>query len=366
MKVFLVHWLMLFGCLWTGLAWATNVVFISPGTETDGYWRSYVRVMQSAAATTGMTLTVLHSDRDTRKLLAMARETLQGSVRPDYLLFSNELNVAPEILRLSQGSGVKLFAVNNTFTADQLRILGDLPSRYPDFIGSLVGNDEEGGYLTAKRLISLAAPVAEGATLEMLAFSGTNTTPVSLYREMGMRRALAEHPEVHLRQIVLSGWRRDRALEQARVLLNRYPDIRLIWSANEQMAFGAMDALRERGGQPGRDILFSAINGTALSLQAQLDGRLSVVATGHFTLGGWAMILLHRYDTAQRQTHKQAGSRVIQVLHLVERQDAPRFLEATMHEHYRLDVQAFNVSATGEDSPFSLKNMLPRAHPSAR
>ncbi|RMT84411.1 ABC transporter substrate-binding protein [Pseudomonas viridiflava] len=366
MKVSVVRLAVLLGCMWASSAWAATVVFISPGTESDGYWRSYVRVMQSAARTTGMTLTVLYSDRDTRKLLAMARETLQGSSRPDYLVFSNELNVAPEILRLSLGSRVKLFAVNNTLTADQVRILGDLPTRYPDFIGSLVGNDEEGGYLTAKRLISLYPHPAPGEVIEMLAFSGTSTTPVSLYREQGLRRALSEHPEVHLRQIVLGGWQRHRALEQARVLFNRYPDIRLIWSANEQMAFGAMDALRERGGQPGRDMLFSAINGTSMSLQAQLEGRLSVVATGHFTLGGWAIILLHRYDTAHRQTRMQTGARTVEVLHLVEREDAKRFLEATRGEGYRLDVQAFNVNASGEDSPFSLKNMLPTGQPNAR
>ncbi|NAT38941.1 sugar ABC transporter substrate-binding protein, partial [Pseudomonas syringae pv. actinidifoliorum] len=68
-------------------------------------------------------------------------------------------------------------------------------------------------------------------------------------------------------------------------LFRRYPQTRLVWAANEQMAFGAMDALREKGGKPGEDVLFSAINGTALSLQAQLNGSLSAVATGHFTVG---------------------------------------------------------------------------------
>ncbi|MFA0996376.1 MULTISPECIES: ABC transporter substrate-binding protein [Pseudomonas syringae group] len=359
MKSLFAGWLIVVGCVWDGSAFAASVVFLSPGTETDGYWQSHARVMQTAANTTGMSLKILYTDRDTRKLLALARETLQGYVRPDYLMFSNELNVAPEILRMSTGSGVKLFAVNNTLTADQIRILGDLPTRYPDFIGSLVGNDEEGGYLTAKRLISLVLPVAEGQVVDMLAFSGTNTTPVSLQREKGMLRALSEHPEVHLRQIALGGWRRDRAVEQARVLFRRYPQTRLVWAANEQMAFGAMDALREKGGKPGEDVLFSAINGTALSLQAQLNGSLSAVATGHFTLGGWAIILLHRYDTAQKQARQQVGARTIDVLHLVEPHDTQRFLDATRDERYRLDIQAFNVGAFGEESPFSLKSMLP-------
>ncbi|MFH7423184.1 sugar ABC transporter substrate-binding protein, partial [Pseudomonas syringae pv. tagetis] len=77
--------------------------------------------MQTAADTTGMSLKILYTDRDTRKLHAIAREVLQGYVRQDYLMFSNELNVAPEILLMSTVSGVKLFAVNNTLTADQIR-----------------------------------------------------------------------------------------------------------------------------------------------------------------------------------------------------------------------------------------------------
>ncbi|MFJ4143112.1 ABC transporter substrate-binding protein [Pseudomonas sp. NPDC089734] len=367
MNGFVFFCLTVFGGLWSGSLLAASVVFLSPGFASDGYWQSYERVMQSAAGATGMSLKVLYTDRDTRKLLDMARETLQGPrARPDYLVFSNELNVAPEILRLSVGSGVKLLAVNNTLTGDQRRILGDMSVRYPDFIGSLVGNDEEGGYLTAKRLISLYPERADGQPVEMLAFSGTNSTPVSLAREQGMRRALAEYPHIHLRQIVLGGWRRDRAQEQARVLLKRYPNIRLIWAANEQMAFGAMDALREQGGEPGKDVFFSAINGTTLSLQAQLNGRLSAVATGHFTIGGWAMLLLHDYDTADVRTRAGIGERSVRVLQLVEPADTRRFLEAAKVENYHLDMQAFKRASSDDDSPFALKNMLPQVPPATK
>ncbi|SOS26904.1 sugar ABC transporter substrate-binding protein [Pseudomonas syringae pv. avii] len=112
--------------------------------------------------------------------------------------------------------------------------------------------------------------------------------------------------------------------------------------------------------------MFSAINGTALSLQAQLHGSLSAVATGHFTLGGWAIILLHRYETAQKQTRQQVGARTIDVLHVVEPQDTQRFLDATRDERYRLDTQAFNVGVFGEESPFSLKSMLPPVGPDGK
>jgi ABC-type sugar transport system substrate-binding protein len=343
------------GC-WLSSASAASVVFLSPGPLSDGYWSAYARFMQAAANRLGMTLTVRYSNRDTRELVELARDALQGPSRPDYLVFSNELNVAPEILRLSQDSGVKLFAVNNTLTDDQIRILGDLPQRYPNFLGSLVGDDEEGGYLTAKKLIRLSPSVKAGQVVEMLAFSGTNTTPVSLKREQGMYRALAEHPEIHLRQIVLGGWRRDRAFEQARVLLKRYPNIRLVWAANDQMAFGAMDAVREIGGEPGKDVLFSSINWSPPSLDALQDGRISVVVGGHFMLGGLAMVLLHDYDAIERGARKAIGARQARVMQLVTRVDVKAIRNFSKRDDYGVDVLSFSLIGRppGTEYAFSL------------
>ncbi|MCF5279977.1 sugar ABC transporter substrate-binding protein, partial [Pseudomonas syringae] len=88
MKALYAGWLVLCSCLWVGETQAASVVFLSPGAESDGYWLSYSRVMQTAADTTGMSLKILYTERDTRKLLDLARATLQGDERPDYLLFS--------------------------------------------------------------------------------------------------------------------------------------------------------------------------------------------------------------------------------------------------------------------------------------
>jgi ABC-type sugar transport system substrate-binding protein len=342
------------GNLWVGGAWAASVVFLNPGAAPDPYWSSYSRFMQSAADKLGMDLRIYYTSRDTRILLGYARDALQGVDRPDYLVFSNELNVAPEILRLSVGSGVKLMAVNNTFTANQLEILGDLSKGYPDFLGSLVGNDEEGGYLSATRLIELHPPATPGEPIEMLAFSGTNGTPVSLLREKGMLRAVAEHPHVRLRQVVLGGWRRDRAEEQALMLLKRYPKVTLIWAANDLMAFGAMDAVKAFSKQPGKDVLFGAINDSTAALQAQLEERLNVVVGGHFTLGGWALVLLHDYDQAAPGTRRPIGDMRVRSLQLKERRDVMSYMSANLRDDYGIDVRQYTRgrSPEGLDSPF--------------
>ena len=334
------------GCLWASQSMAVSVVFLNPGPASDVYWQAYARFMQAAAEKFEMSLEVIYTDRDTRKLLTFAREALQGTHRPDYLVFSNELNVAPEILRLSTGSGVKLFAANNTLTPNQIAILGDLTQSYPDFIGSLVGNDEEAGYLTASQLFHLGSATAKGQPMDLLAFAGTNNTPVSLKREQGMYRALAEHPEVHLRQIVLGGWRKDRALEQARILLRRYPDTRLVWTANDQMAFGVMAAVAETGRQPGKDVLFSSINWAPASLDAVLDGRLNVTAGGHFMLGGLAMVLLHDYEATDPAARKNMGAREAQLMRLLVVGDIPRIRSASQRDDFGIDVR--NLSLVGK------------------
>lgn len=341
-------------------AQAASVLFLNPGTSQETFWVSYSQFMQAAAKNLGMDLQIQYAERNAETTLKQAREALQGPSRPDYLVFSNELYVAPEILRLAQGSGVKLFLVNNGLTADQMRLLGAQPDKYPDWLGSLVPNNEEGGYLMLKELIRLHGPVAPGEVIELVAFSGLKITPAAQQREQGMMRALAEHPEVRLRQLVYGGWTRERAYEQARLLFKRYPQTSLVWSANDEMAFGAMQAYTETGGQPGKDVLFSAINNSAAALQALLEGRLSVLLGGHFTLGGWALVQLHDYDQGVDVSQYGGRDRQIPSLQLIDHAQARRLLAMGATQDYNVDFQ--KLSAKGRPTsyryPFNLQTLM--------
>src|SRR5690606_333549 len=73
---------------------------------------------------------------------------------------------------------------------------------------------------------------------EMLAFGGIPQTPSAQLRNRGLLRALEEHPDIRLRQLVNGEWSRQRAYQQARTLFERYPRARLVWSANDEMALG--------------------------------------------------------------------------------------------------------------------------------
>ncbi|MBV4473375.1 ABC transporter substrate-binding protein [Pseudomonas botevensis] len=347
--------LLLGAVLGTG-ARAESVLFLNPGSSDEAFWVSYSQFMQAAARDLGMDLQILYAQRQPEQTLAQARIALQGSKRPDYLVFVNEQYVAPQIMRMANRSGVKLFIVNAALTPNQQNLVGERADR----IGSLVPNDEEGGYLMMKELIRLHRPVASGERIELLAFSGLKITPSAQLREKGMQRALAEHPEVRLRQLVYSGWTRERAYEQARQLLGRYPDVSLVWSANDEMAFGAMRAFSEAGRVPGKDVLFSAVNTSSAALQALVDGRLSALLGGHFTLGGWALVELHDYAQGVDLSRYGGRDRQIPLLQLIGKEQARRML--AMGESPDYGVHFHKLSAKGRPAsyryPFTLQTLM--------
>ncbi|WP_242207222.1 MULTISPECIES: ABC transporter substrate-binding protein [unclassified Pseudomonas] len=348
--------LLLFGALFQSGARAESVLFLNPGSTQEAFWVSYSQFMQAAAQDLGIDLQILYSQRQPELTLAQARLALQGPNRPEYLIFVNEQYVAPQILRLAENSGVKLFMVNAVLTPDQQALVGERDDR----IGSLVPNDEEGGYLMMKELIRLhpAAPGTE--PIEVLAFSGLKVTPSAQLRERGMQRALAEHPRLRLRQLVYSGWTQERAYEQAKQLFARYPKVSLVWSANDEMAFGAMRAYTEMGKVPGKDALFSAVNTSPAALQALVDGRLSALVGGHFTLGGWALVELH--DVAQGVELDRYGGRDRQIplLQLIDKRHARQMLAMGKSPNYGVNFR--KLSAKGQpDSyryPFSLQTLM--------
>ncbi|MEN5035371.1 ABC transporter substrate-binding protein [Pseudomonas sp. TWI929] len=329
-----------------------SVVFLNPGLSNETFWTSYTRFMQAAADELGMTLRVEYSERRADLALARARAILSAAQRPDYLVLVNEQYVAPEIMRLTRGTGVKLLLVNNGLTASQVRSIEAQPDKYAEPLGTLTTNDEQAGFQMLHQMV--AQLPRDSGPVDLVAFAGVKTTPASQLREKGMRQALADFPQVRLRQVVYGGWNRRRAYEQAQQLLERYPATRLVWSANDEMAFGAMQAFEEAGRKPGRDVVFSAVNSSPEALRARIDGRLGVLMGGHFALGGWAMVMLH--DDAQGLALNRDGLREhsLPMLQSIDQAKARRWLKLLEQADYGVDFQRYSAQGRppGYQYPF--------------
>lgn len=288
------------GLLSVQAALAQSVAFINSGKSDEIYWVTVTQAMQAAAHSLGMTFEVQYAQREHLKTLDIAREMVARPVgkRPEYIVISNDYAVAGELLKIIDGAGVKTFLAFSALPAEQRGGIGAPRTRFKGWLGSLEPRAEEAGYLTARSLIERAKrekSFSSDGKIHLLAIAGDRSTPSSIKRNQGMRRAVAENPMVVLDQEVYAAWTRDKAAEQSETLFQRYPHARLVWAGNDLMAFGAMQSWEKRGGKPGVDAWFSGINTSTEALESIKSGRLTSLAGGHFITGAWALVMIYDY-----------------------------------------------------------------------
>lgn len=301
---------LLLALLLAGPTLAQRVAFINPGKSDEAYWLAAAQAMEAAASSLGQTLEVHYAQREHLRAFEIARGLVArpAAERPDYVVFSNDYATGPELLRLFEGSGIRVFMAFSKPTDEQLAQTGVPREKYPLWIGSLEPRAQDAGYLTAKALIAqgraMRAQAVDGK-LHLLAIAGDRSTTASILRNEGMHQAVREAGDVVIDQEVYAAWSREKAAEQADVLLARYPGARLVWAGNDLMAFGAMAALEKRGGTPGKTAWFSGVNTSTEAMEAVKSGRLTALAGGHFITGAWAMVLI--YDHFRSRDFRDEG-----------------------------------------------------------
>lgn len=277
---------------------AQRVAFINPGKSDEAFWLASAQAMQAAANSLGQTLEVHYAQREHLRVFEIARQLVARPVaeRPDYVVVSNDYGTGPELLRLFEGSGIRVFMAYSKLSDEQLAQTGGPRDRHPHWIGSLEPHAQDAGYLTARALIAQGRAARAFGTdrkLHLLAIAGDRSTPSSVRRNEGMQQAVREAGDVVLDQEVYAGWTREKAAEQAEVLFRRYPQARLVWAGNDLMAFGAMTAHEKQGGVPGKTLWFSGVNTSDEAMDALRTGRLTALAGGHFINGAWALVMIH-------------------------------------------------------------------------
>jgi len=314
------------------LCLAFSVVFINPGRSDEAYWVAAGQAMQAAADSLQIGFEQRFAERDPLRVQQIAREIVArpATQRPDYVVATNDKRTLVQVAQLLDSAGIKSFAAFSGLQDDERSQVGAPRQQISRLLGSLEPNAEEAGYLTARALIIQGLQDKLQGTdgrLHLLAIGGDKSTPVSVLRNQGMQRAIAEQAgKVRLEQIVFADWRRDKAAEQTAWLLARYPQARLLWAGSDQMAFGAMEAAQQVGRVPVRDMLFSAINTSPEAMQARISGRLSSLAGGHFMTGAWALVML--YDHHHGRDFAEEGIELDRPMFTVfDRAAAERYLQ---------------------------------------
>jgi ABC-type sugar transport system substrate-binding protein len=286
-----------------------HIAVFTPTTEGNTYWPEVYRVMRSAETRLNVEL-AFHSF-DVGDRFAKPDEgvkLLHTEPRPDGAIFSVAYGQAEALMNAAEERGIPFFLHGPLFPRE-LAALGGGPRRtYRNWIGYFHEDEEEKGYLLARELIAAAAQTHNGTASEgkirIVGVSGDATWYGTSLREAGLSRAVEEDPRARLLQIVPTRWTQQEGQDMTRRLLSRYTDVAVVWCASDQLALGAVEALRAADRNPGEDTFAGGLDLSSGGVEAVGEGTLTATVASPISM--WTRVLgylseyLHSRDFADQ------------------------------------------------------------------
>jgi len=150
-----------------------------------------------------------------------------------------------------------------------------------------------------------------GGSGGIVALGGIPANVPAIERRAGLDMALEANPDVELLDWQIADWSETVAFEKVAAWLTRFGgDVKGIWAANDNMAVGALEALRIEG--LAGEVPVTGIDGITLAVEGVLAGEFAAtVAWDPFWQGGMSLsigmkALLGEFDPAEEpQEHRE-------------------------------------------------------------
>ena len=315
-----------------------NVVFLNPGEPVDRgkglFWPMTARLMEVAAKTFGMQLEVLYAERDHLLMLRQAKNLAQRTDLPDYIVMVNEKQTALKMLQMFADTQTKVLLIHNDLTSDQRNEIGNEREQMTHWIGTAKTDEAHSTYRMMDELHRQLGTVEP----QVLGITGARGTPVSLERAQGVKEYMEQSGRGQQLQLAFSNWGATDAEQKANVLLARYPQTNVIWTANYSMAQGALRAVKSIGAP----VLVGSTAAAPPTAPSMAEQGMAVSLGSHFFIGAWAMVLLHDYHHGVDFISYGGARQKLDHLYIITPENAPRYYQVVYDQTDELDFSVFS------------------------
>ena len=322
-----------------------RVAVFTPTTEGNTYWPEVHGAMRAAGDALGLELE-FHEFQvyDRFEKPEQGAQILRSEPVPDAAVFAAVFGQAQLLMDAAEEEGIPFF-LNGPLFPRELEQLGGAPrERYSNWIGYFHEDEVQKGRVLAEALIAEALKhdgVADDGTVQVVGIGGDAGWFGSRLREEGLRQAVAAHPAARLQQTVPTLWTPAEGRAMTRRLLQRYPEVSVIWAASDQLALGAAEALRELEREPGESAFVGGLDLSLVGLEAVKDGTLT--ATVASTALVWTEVLVYLHDYLRGLDFADhVGTEIIFEPHLADRASAQLFAELPQL-YDRIDYRVFSM-----------------------
>ncbi len=261
---------------------SATIGFAQSEKEANPFRIAETQSIKDEAAARGINLITTNANSDLNKEISDIKSMVdQGA---------NALIISPlnsegldEALNYARDAGVPVFTIDRFLTSDV----------FCDTYMGWVGSDfVEQGRRAAQAMIRESG--GEGKLAILLGAAGVNVTDD---RNAGFKEVLEAEAGNHNIEIVAeqtANYVREEGQTVTEQLITANPDINLIYAHNDEMALGAVAALKAAGYQPG-DVKIITIDGTQGAVQGIVDGWISGVIESNPRFGPLAFAALDAF-----------------------------------------------------------------------
>lgn len=234
--------------------------------ESNPYEASWLDGGDAFAESVGLTQERLTYDADSTKQQEQISQLLAGDTECLVMnILPNGDSDTPPIVEGAQDAGAYLVT--------QWNKPADLDvADYDQWLSHITYNGVESG-----KQIGDALAEAIGGSGGIIALQGILDTGAAKDRFAGLGESLAANPDVELLDDQTANFSRAEALEVTKTLLTKHgDDVKGIWAANDDMALGALEALKAAGRT---DVAVVGIDAVPDALTAIQDGAMTATVS---------------------------------------------------------------------------------------
>ncbi|MDN7178369.1 ABC transporter substrate-binding protein [Caballeronia sp. SEWSISQ10-4 2] len=231
-------------------------------TESNNPWRlAETKSFKDIAAKCGWQLVMTDANSSASKQVADIQSMIAQHV--DLIVFPprEEKPLAPIVLQAKK-AGIPVILVDRNVDQSVAKAGQD----YITFIGS---DFIDQGQRAADWLIK-----ATGGKGKIVELEGSTGASAANDRKRGFDDVIAKNPGMQIVASQSGDFARDKGRQVMETLLQAHPDVTAVYAHNDEMALGAIAAIKAAGKQPGKDITIVTIDGTKGGMDAIAAGEL--------------------------------------------------------------------------------------------
>ncbi|MGK2869636.1 MAG: ABC transporter substrate-binding protein [Mycobacterium sp.] len=251
--------------------------FSQVGAES-GWRTANTKSIQDAAKDAGVDLKFSDANGEQENQISAIRSFVQQGV--DVIAFSPVVRTGWDAVLLeAQNAGIPVILTDRAVDTQE-------PGVYKTFLGAdFVDEGRRAGDWVVQQYASAPGPV------NIVQLEGTTGADPAIDRNSGFADAISANPNLRIIASQSGDFTRSGGKQVMEAFLKANPQIDMVFSQNDDMGLGAMEAIEAAGKKPGQDIKIVTIDATHDGMQALADGKFNYIVECNPLLGPQLMDL---------------------------------------------------------------------------